>query len=345
MCSLKKDSSSNEIEKIKEQSTFPNSKSETISIETTESACQSCSCVNSSSALFCEECGTALMQPAKCPKCGATARPRADICEVCGTWLLKGQCMFCYSHVEDGETFCGECGNPTDGISCPRCGKQSIFDFCASCGIPLSIQAKEMVRETASNPVFQDMISLFEQLTEVEDPLLLPKVGSAPIKTDSVTVNKEQEDQGVRLKAYRESAFNPATHNKPKSASKPLFSSVQKERINQLNDDVAKEEERRIEEERKRREDEELKRKKEEARQLRLQEQLNEALRKLSVKTFYTNQGARRFFMNLIAGLPEEVARKIINRGMGWRCNAYGCVHSSPNECANPFSGGVWMIL
>ena len=26
-----------------------------------------------------------------------------------------------------------------------------------------------------------------------------------------------------------------------------------------------------------------------------------------------------------------------------WVCNAYGCQHSQPNECAEPFQGGTWI--
>jgi hypothetical protein len=67
-------------------------------------------------------------------------------------------------------------------------------------------------------------------------------------------------------------------------------------------------------------------------------------MRSLSGKTFSSHQDARRFFMNLIAGLPEEVARKITDRGMSWRCNAYNSVHNSPGECADPSAGGVWLL-
>lgn len=332
---------------IKEQSISQVSKPESILLETTKSACPSCSHENDSSALFCEECGNALKQPANCPKCSATTRSRADICEVCGTWLLKGQCMFCYAHIDKDQAFCGECGNSTSGISCPRCGELSIFDFCKSCGIPLSIQAKEMVQETAKDPLFQEMASLIEQL----DLSPIHEVESAPIKPDHVAIKKDHDDQVLRLKEYRESQSKPATQHKPKSAHKALFSNGQKERISQLNEEVAQEEERlkieaerlKQEEERKRREAE-VRRKQEEERQRKLQEQFNDVMRKLSGKTFSSHQEARRFFMNIIAGLPEEIVRKITDRGMGWQCNAYGNVHDSPGDCADPSHGGVWLI-
>ncbi len=341
---------SSETRNIKEQSKLlsqESSKPESIQLESTESACPSCSHKNDNFSSYCGECGVALQSPSKCTRCNATTQPRADICEVCGTWLLKGQCMFCYAHVDENQAFCGECGNSTSGIPCPQCGNLSIFDFCKSCGIPLSIQAKEMVKETARNPLFQEMASLIEQLDSSPSSV----IGSTPIKTGLVTAKKETDDQVLRLKEYRESLTKPATQHTQKSVPNALFSKDQRERISRLNEEVAQEEEcRRIEEERRRQEEEkkrreaEERRMQEEARQRKLQVQINNEMSKLRGKTFSSNQEARRFFMSIIAGLPEEVARNITDKGMGWRCNAYDCVHDSPGDCADPSRGGVWLI-
>lgn len=343
---------SGELEKSKEQSIAQVRKPESSPIETTKSVCSSCLHENDSFALFCEECGTALRQTANCPKCSATTKPRADICEVCGTWLLKGQCMFCYGHVDDGHAFCGECGNPPSGISCPKCGTLSIFGFCKTCSIPLSIQAKEMVLETANSPLFQEMASLVKEMNSSP----IPDSKSVQINTD--LVKKNYDDQALRLKQYRESQSKSDPQHKPKSVRKPLFSDGQKERVSRLSEEVAQEERRlkldeerrRQEEEAKRKEEERLlrvedeRRRQEEEKQRKLQEKLISEMSKFGGKTFSSNQEARMFFMNIIAGLPEEVVRKMTDRGMGWRCNAYDCVHDSPGDCANPSQGGVWLF-
>ncbi len=331
-------------------------------LDTAGNACPQCHQANEDGALYCAECGATLQQASKCPKCNATARPRADICEVCGTWLLKGQCMFCYAQVEDGQTFCGECGNPAEGITCQRCGKLSIFDFCKTCGIPLSIQAREMVQETSQDPAFKEMAELFEEFVSIDIAPAEPVVEPAGITSAPETITATQDDQALRLKAYREATHQAVPESKSKPAPKSLFSSEQKARISQLAEEVAQEEERRRieeerrrqEEERKRREAEERRKQEEERRrqeeehrreqERKLQEQLNAAMRKFSGKTFSSNQEARRFFMNILASLPDEVANRIRNRGMGWRCNAYDCVHDSPGECADPSRGGVWLI-
>ncbi len=331
-----------------------NGKSESSPLveSSSELSCLHCNHTNEEGALYCAECGATLQQAATCPKCNTITRPRADICEVCGEWLLTGQCKFCYSPIDNGEVFCGECGNPAAGIVCPHCGKLSIFDFCKSCGIPLSIQAKEIAHETANDPAFQEMVSLFEQLSNTGDSSQVSANDSSHIAIDHVSDKTVQDDRALQLKSYRESLHKPAVEHKPKSAPKAFFSSEQKERISHLNEEVVQEEERRRieeerrkqEEERKRREAEERRRQEEEERQRLLQEQLNDAMCKFRGKTFSSNQEARRFFMNIIAGLPEEVAKKITNRGLGWRCNAYDCVHDLPSDCADPSRGGVWLI-
>lgn len=337
--------------------------------------CPSCSFCNESGAQFCEECGTAMHQPAHCPNCRAIARPHADICEVCGEWLLKGQCMFCYAPVDEGEIFCGECGNPAAGITCQKCGKLSHFDFCSTCNIPLSYQAKAMVLAAADDPALLELAALFEGLADAGKP----SATIVPISSEHVVEATPKHSQAInfaseealRLKAYRESQQKSKQEHPRVQPPQPksLFSSDQKERISQLDNEVFEEEERRrIEEERRqeeerrrleeieriRREEEERKRQEEERRrqeeerkrehERRLQQQLSDAMSKFSGKTFSSNQEARRFFMSIIAGLPEEIAKKITNHGMGWRCNAYGAVHDSPSGCADPSRGGVWMI-
>jgi molecular chaperone DnaK (HSP70) len=223
--------------------------------------------------------------------------------------------------------------------------------------MPLSIQAKEMAQKAAQDPASQEIVALFEKLsiTSTDTSSPLPANESDPVTIGSVFVKTVQDDQALRLKAYREPLHKSAVEHKPKSAPNPLFTTEQKERISHLNEEVAQEKKRRrIEEERRRQEEERKRREAEERRRqdearrrkeaCKAQELLNEALRKFGGKTFSSNQEARRFFMNIIAGLPEEVAKKITNRGIGWRCNAYNCVHDSPCDCADPSRGGVWLI-
>ncbi len=309
----------------------------------TENACPQCNHTNDEGAVYCAECAAALQEPQKCPQCGATAHLNADICEECGTWLLKGQCMFCYAHVEDDENYCGECGNPANGITCPRCGKPSIFDFCSACGIPLSIQAKEMVLEATQDPEFQEIASLFEQAFNGEASPAAHKTDRESITAATVTIKQLQDDQLSQLKSYRDLVDNQSQRIK-KTVSKALFSNDQTMRINRLNEEVAQEEERQRQEEERRRKEVEERCRQEEERRRQAEKQLNKAMRTLSGKTFSSNQEARRFFMNMIAGLTEEVALKVTNKGLKWRCNCCDVIHDSPSQCGDPSLGGVWLI-
>ena len=287
-----------------------------------EHTCPSCAHINDEGAAYCSECGSVLKESLHCPKCNAASLSGGDICENCGTWLLKGQCVFCYADIEENVNYCGECGNPPNGITCSQCGALSIFDFCAKCSIPLSIQAKAMAYENAKDPAFQEVVSLFREAFAENSSAVTHEVDMSPLERELTKRNKQEEHESQLLKAYRDSVDQVSTHQKTITVRKGIFSKEQICSINHLNEAIAKEEER--------------------LRQAK--EQLEKAMRSLSGKTFTTNQDARRYFMSLVAGLPEDIAQTIINNGLRWRCNAYDCTHNLPSECAAPERGGVWLI-
>ena len=208
-----------EIKKQLPQPISEFSEKSNVADNTTEYACPQCGHINDEDAVFCAECGAALQEPKKCPQCGATAIPGADICEACGTWLLKGQCLFCYKHIEDGKDYCGECGNSANGIICPHCGKPSIFDFCSACGIPLSIQAKEMVQDATQDPEYQEMASLFEHAFKGYASTASHGAGPESNTAETATIKQLQDDQVLRLKSYRDSVHYQSERIK-KTASK-----------------------------------------------------------------------------------------------------------------------------
>jgi|CXWL01.1.fsa_nt_gi uncharacterized OB-fold protein len=63
-------------------------------------------------------------------------------------------------------------------------------------------------------------------------------------------------------------------------------------------------------------------------------------LKEAQSKKFANNQEARRFFGALKIILPEVIIKR---KPIGWMCNAYGCTHSAPQECADPSMGGIWI--
>ena len=118
--------------------------------------------------IFCSECGFEFGHSASCPHCGATTSSGADICEVCKGWLLDGKCRFCYSELDNTAEFCHECGNPRNGIQCPYCGSLSIFDFCISCGKPLTEGANTVLELAKTDPDAKMVVDAIEEATDIE---------------------------------------------------------------------------------------------------------------------------------------------------------------------------------
>lgn len=63
-------------------------------------------------------------------------------------------------------------------------------------------------------------------------------------------------------------------------------------------------------------------------------------LKEIQSKKFANNQEARRFFGALKIILPQVIIKR---KPIGWICNAYGCTHEAPQDCADPSMGGTWI--
>lgn len=306
--------------------------------------CRACGYENTDSARFCAACGSSI--GAGCPRCHTPPRPGADICESCGLWLLVGQCPFCGEPVGDDQPYCGHCGNEPGGISCEACGKRSTFDFCPNCAKPLSRRAQELVSTASSDPSQQALALLIQELRTVHgttppsDPMpsaVLPRQASA--------------DEVRQLKAARQAAVQLPYAPAHKPSASPLFTDDQRQGISRLADHVTAEqarlkleEERRLQEEKRQQEEAERRRREQAEERQRLVDKINQALSTSRGKTFASHQEARRYFMSIVAGLPDELVRSLTSGGIRWRCHAYGNEHSSPAACADPAQGGVWLL-
>lgn len=232
-------------------------KKESLEKEEEGKECKSCHYLNELEAMFCANCGADLREQKKCPKCGAKIiSPNADICEVCGEWLLEGKCKFCYADLEEGATFCAECGNPVAGIVCPECGKLSYFDFCKFCNAPLTNVAHKMIEKVKNNP--QEEVEIFSTNQEARAYFMAQKYIIISQKVEVIEMNKDNEL--LKLKDYMEKV-----EKKGRMVYKPIFSDKQRESINAAGKSAEKEIERQ-EEERRRREEEERRRQEEERR-------------------------------------------------------------------------------
>lgn len=63
-------------------------------------------------------------------------------------------------------------------------------------------------------------------------------------------------------------------------------------------------------------------------------------LKEIQNRKFANNQESRRFFGALKIILPQVITKR---KSLGWICNAYGCTHDAPQDCANPSMGGTWI--
>ncbi|MFX1282812.1 MAG: zinc ribbon domain-containing protein [Promethearchaeota archaeon] len=137
--------------------------------------CPKCGTVNSESAQFCMECGTAFPKhksmdffhpsPSRhCPKCGVSNPKDGNFCFECGTSLERvpqlqsRQCPTCGITLDPSRLFCPNCGQsliekPLDAkidqepvpsiekhIECPACGQLTTGDYCRNCGYNLTIR-------------------------------------------------------------------------------------------------------------------------------------------------------------------------------------------------------------
>jgi len=268
--------------------------------------CPNCGTINKLDARFCEECGYDFSGERHCPKCGAKVSPNADICETCGEWLLEGKCKFCYADIEEGATYCSECGNPVAGIVCPQCGKLSYFDFCKNCNIPLTSAAKKMTEDIKNDPKEQELLNLLESY----------------IPEEVKEVSSEKEEL-LKMKAYIEKVNKKV---KKKKTFTPLFSEKQKKNIKEI-DKMADKEIKRQEEEKRRQEEERIRIEEEK------RKKLEELLNQMQNRKFSSNQDARRYYSSHRPKNPR-----------GWQCNFSGMIHDCPEECADPWQGGHWLI-
>ena len=244
----------------------------------------------------------------KCLNCGWGVSASADICENCGEWLLKGKCNFCYADFEEGQRFCAECGNMPGGIICSSCGRLSHFDFCSQCNIALTEQANDAIQLIANSIELMNIIKISE---------------NGPFNTNEKAKHSDIELE--KIKNYLSKFSEKRSKKKNQFILKDnsiLNIEENLKTIEQLKQNIRTEEHRILFEQQK------------EIQALKLLEDTRS-------KTFSNNQEARRFFGALKILLPTVIQKRI---PIGWRCNAYDCVHDGgPQECADPSLGGTWL--
>ena len=308
--------------------------------------CPRCHTKNDPHAKFCAECGTNMATGGKCPACGSAQLPGADVCESCGSWMRPGQCVFCNSAIGEGDSYCGNCGNPPYGVVCPGCQQMSIFDYCPNCAQTLTPRALELQAEQATDRDFLELSKIVDQLAGMAQP-------DASMDVEQPKVIKS--DGGVKaLREYRQ-VVTAQQRKETSPVKRTLFTEEDKNRLSALDREIAVEQQRqeverqRQEEEARRQREEERRRKAEERRQLLddAKQLLGELSEKHKNRQFPSSQAARLFYMSLLHKFPKDIIAQMkmpTQTAKGWRCNIAGVTHQNPSQCSVAYGGGVWIF-
>ncbi len=271
--------------------------------------CSNCGATHSSTDKFCSECGFVL-KSCSCTKCGASVEPDMEICPKCGQNLHSDTCSFCGVSMSSQDIFCPECGNPRFGISCPKCNTLNFRSFCRKCNTPLNNLAQQAMVLAKNDPLVKKSYSLIEELSELEDYIL--EEDKSLSEEDLKLIDEHKELLNLFRKSkpdYVEKKVEPK--KEIKSETKKLSFS-----INILSKEEA------------------MKKYKEKL------AEIQQTLSSMLPDANMTPEMQRNFYSARKVEIEVLTKKKV---PIGWKCNAYGCIHSQPNECSKPFNGGEWI--
>ena len=294
-------------------------------------SCPNCGSTCGLNDIFCMDCGYTL-KGASCKYCGGVIEPDREICPKCGHPLHSELCSFCGAKMTEQDTFCPECGEPHGGISCPQCQTLNYRSFCRKCNYPLNGMALVELERAKSDPKFQKVISLAQELAELEEYIL--SFGKEEVLPETPELSDENKELIAQYKDLL-SAFHtirpeqeplkskpktpkPEPESESKSESKP--ESKSKTKIN-LSFSVSNAED---------------------AVALYKQklDEMQNTLKDMVPEPGTTPQMQRNYYS---ARKVNIVTNKKILIQTSWVCNAYGCEHTFPEDCAKPWMGGKWI--
>lgn len=258
-----------------------------------------------------------------CAHCGTDNEREAKYCSECGERLqAPGKCPSCGAAVLPGADICEACGEWLLEGQCKFCYAflEEGAQFCAECGNPIAgVVCPKCGRlsyfdfcKHCSIPLTPQASEMIKELQQSEElQALLRELGNA-IPPEQAAPQDEELQVLEQLKQYKEQL---------KRAGKPQKAEAKKGfRLGQV--------------------DEMVKRAQEAPQGQGEARPMLSALEQLQKRQFKSNQEARRFFGALKVLLPR-VTKKLL----GWRCNAYDCLHpDGPQGCADPSPGGTWIF-
>lgn len=290
-------------------------KQHTQHVEVKSYQCPNCGMAHTAADKFCPECGMNLKANA-CVRCGAATEANWEICPHCGQNLHAELCSFCGAKTSSNDMFCPECGNPKTGIMCPGCQTLNFRSFCRKCNTPLNALAQEALQQIRQKPELKKALAIAEELAVLED-FLLSLSGEETVSEEAATLSEENSalvNQYKELLALFRGEANSERTEAPESPvagprPRKTFSlniSGKEEALAQYNAKL---------------------------------EEMKKTLNSLIPEPGMTPQMQRDYYTAVKIEIITKTKVKV-----GWKCNAYGCVHEKPNDCAEPFKGGTWIF-
>ena len=288
--------------------------------------CPRCGTAHPASEHFCTECGVKLHSHS-CSKCGAETQPGQELCPQCGNNLKTDMCSFCGAMFEGDEAFCPECGNPRAGIRCPSCATLNYRSFCRQCNTPLNDLAQAALKAAREDPKVQRAIELAQEMAELESFLMSDEPTTQDLSPaeppqarqlsqEDIELMQQYKDVLATLRQQKPSADRPQSAPPPKAApAKPATEQAISFKVNIRSKEEAM------------------------AKYKAKLEELKQTLSSMIPDAGMTPQMQRNYHS---ARKVEIITQTKIQVPMYWRCNAFGCYHSLPNECSQHYSGGVW---
>ncbi|WP_343628329.1 zinc ribbon domain-containing protein [Roseateles sp.] len=293
--------------------------------------CAVCGTINAPDARYCVDCGFSLTQ---CPACASAVH--GDFCEACGHWLREGQCRFCYTALDKGAQFCEECGCNQSGMACAGCGRTSFFDFCTGCGDAVTERAQAAVQAPPTAALSAELVEIHALQAELE--ALADETSdheAAPPGPASRLISRQTLD-GLRdtVASLQRGEDQSREAGQQAEAARAATEAAARVRAEQAREDARQQTLRAGEVQSL------------QGRRLTLSARLRAARERAQAIAaasealrFSDGQQARCHMMAVRQQLAAEgLVPKL------WRCNAFHAEHPTPNDCAKPEDGGVWIF-
>lgn len=292
-----------------------------------ELKCGHCGASYDENDLYCPECGKRL-GGRHCNHCGAELTATCEICPHCGHPTDSQHCSFCGAAFEGDEPFCSECGSPRSGIVCPDCGTRSFRSFCPKCNRPLNDNAAEAIAQAQRDPKYQRVLSLNQEMAEMERYLLdfKQEIESAIAEAEAEAEAPDApglSNEGEQLQNQYAELMKLLGELPDKQPSTPVY--PQPETV----------------EKRKR----ELKLKFANANDIMAAykakaQEMQAALKEMLPDADMPPEQQRDYAC--ARKVPIIIKEKTV-KNTWWVCNFCGCYHHQPSECSEPWHGGNWI--